>query len=344
MVNKSSDPTGANNAPDETHEWETARQMVQAFGILPSPISGLARLLTTDFSQAEFKSKLLTPVILVRLLHSASFKAPYYYSIMMFKPSCFQGLKRPFSTPNFLDAYSASEHAFLAGFIFTVKRARVTCDASGFDEVVSHIQLGVNLGWSIGNSLQPIGPLHGLLAGSYRWLGTLPFLRQDPERFARYMNHIKRNNLSLPDEEYERKTWGCTSAQNGILLLQFSGFRSAVLTSLYDGTRPSILVPRDDSLEFLFCATDIWLRYFLKETSAPRIALPGELYLNEKDRNWISTCVADSEPSKNANWLLTGAEDISLKQTPHLFLPDPNDQFADIPGFPEENGQLVVEA
>jgi hypothetical protein len=344
MDDKIPELTVGNDPPNETHQWEKSRQLVQAFGILPSPISGVIRLLTSEFSQAEFKSKLLTPIILVRLLHSDSFKAPYYYSIMLFKPDCFQGLKRPFSTPNFLDAYSATEHAFLSGLIFTVKRARVTCDPNGFSQVVKRLQLGVNLGWSIGSFLTPIGLLNGLLAGTYRWLGTLPFLRQDPEGFERYMKHIERSQLALPDEEYERSEWGCTSAQNGILLLQFSGFRSSTLTPLYEGTRPSILVPRSNSLEFFFCATDIWLRYFLEETSSPRIALPGELYLDEKDRGWISTCVADTEPSKNANWLLTGKDDISVKQTPHLFLPDPNDHFADIPGYPEENGQLVVEA
>jgi hypothetical protein len=127
-------------------------------------------------------------------------------------------------------------------------------------------------------------------------------------------------------------------------MFQYGGFRSTSLVPLYHGTRPSFLTPPEASLDYFFCAADIWLRFFLKETTSPRIPLPAELYLDENDRNWVANCVADPEPSKNFNWLLTGSSDISPKQTPHLFKPDPTDRFADIPGYPEEEGQLIVEA
>jgi hypothetical protein len=217
--------------------------------------------------------------------------------------------------------------------IFMFKKTQKSCRGAAFDEVAKHMQLGINLGWSIGSSLKELDPLLGLLVGAFRWLGTLPFLQYDPEGFESYLRHCNQNNRVLPDTNYELERWGCTSSQVGLLLTQKMGFKSSLVTPVFNGTQTSGRTPMDTRPDFICRATDIWLRHFLNENPDLNVPLPAEFYLNEADRQWISSCIADAAPSKPLQWLFATTDDISPTQTPELFIPDPKDQFADVEGF-----------
>jgi hypothetical protein len=320
--------------PNRTAEqWLAAAPFAAGLVDLPSSITALVRVLICDEELGTPEASNGTKFILIRLLKSEAFRAPYYYCVAMYRPECLRGRNRPFSITDFLQTFSPGEHAFFTAMIFMLKKTQKICGGPAFEEVARHIQLGINLGWSIGSSLKELDPLFGLLVGAFRWLGTLPFLRCDPDGFEEYLRHCRETNCRLPDSAYELERWGCTSSQVGLLLIQKMGFKSSLVKPLFNGTQTAGQVTPDSRMDFICRATDIWLRYFLNENASLNVPLPAEFYLHEADRQWITSCITGATPSKPLEWLFATAEDISPQLTPELFIPDPKDQYADVEGY-----------
>jgi hypothetical protein len=321
-------------APDkEAEQWQAATQFAAHQSELPFSILALVRVLVADEEAGATEASNGTKFTLIRLLKSEVFRAPYYYCVSLFRPEALRGRNRPFSITDFLQTFSPAEHAFFTAMIFMFKKSQKTCAGAAFEEVAKRMQLGINLGWSIGSSLKELDPLLGLLVGTFRWLGTLPFLQFDPEGFESYLRHCNKLERVLPDTDYELERWGCTSSQVGLLLTQKMGFKSSLVTPVFNGTQTSGRTPVDGRTDFICRATDIWLRHFLKENTEFNVPLPAEFYLNEADRQWIASCIADATPSRSLEWLFATTKDISPSLTPELFIPDPKDQFADVEGF-----------
>jgi hypothetical protein len=236
----------------------------------------------------------------------------------MFKPERLLPADEPFTPRDFLESFSGPEHAILIGMIFLNRQAKALCEEAMFDNATSCLQRGLNVGWLIGKTLRLVGPEAGLFAGSYRWLGILPFLRHDPEGFRLYSRHLRKLDFGCTDMNFETARWECTSSQVGIMLLQRMGFGVNRLVPLMRATTTLSATAPTDALERRYRAAEVWIRYILENRKFPSIPLPPTLQLFVEDPN------KDSGGEIVSDELPTSAIDPALVQEENLetFLED----------------------
>jgi hypothetical protein len=239
----------------------------------------------------------------------------------MFRPERLDPPDEPFTTRDFIESFSAPEHALLTGMIFLHRQARKLSDEALFETATSWLQRGVNVGWLIGKALNPVGPANGLLVGSYKWLGILPFLRHDPEGFKLYARHLRSKDFSRTDIDFEHDRWECTSSQVGIMLLQRMGFGTARLIPLMRATTTISAASTADPIERGFRAAEVWISYLLESRTVPSIPLPPAYYLTPQDLDQISSRLTDKTSKNHRGWLSATKQSISLTTTPQLFPP-----------------------
>jgi hypothetical protein len=158
-----------------------------------------------------------------------------------------------------------------------------------------------------------------MLVGSYKWLGTLPFIRHDPEGFKEYTRHLAAKDSSSTDNDFELAHWQCNSSQIGILLLQRMGFSSARLTPLMRATMALSANLPPDPIELGLRAVDLWLKYILESSASASVPLQAAYYLSSADINVIINRLTDPATKTHRGWLSVTKHSISIEETPQLF-------------------------
>src|SRR5690606_10304505 len=103
----------------------------------------------------------------------------------------------------------------------------------------------------IGLREKNIGLSYGILSGSMLFIAFSTILSHDKKGFTEYRRYLKKTSKDV-DPEYERKRWGCTSAQiaaNIMLSMGFginlsAGYAASYLIDLKKGNPKDINVKR----------------------------------------------------------------------------------------------------
>lgn len=331
------DPQLQGSSGFSVKSWEYAAAFADSLGSLPGSVTSTVRILLTDFDNDPHNLSNDSKFLLKRFFRSRSLQSPYFHAISFFKPERLEPRDEPFTPRDFIESFSAPEHALLLSTIFLHRQARKLSDEAFFESATSWLQRGLNIGWLVGKTLKPAGSASGLLVGCYRWLGVLPFLRHDPDGFKLYARHLKTRDFASTDINFEHDRWECTSSQIGIMLLQRMGFGTTRLVPLMRATTTISAAAPSDPLERGFRATEVWIRYLLEKRTIPAIPLPPAYYLGPTDIEGITARLTDHSQGRGQSWLNCTKNDISPEKTPQLFLgndaEEANDGAAD--GVPE---------
>ncbi len=299
--------------------WLQARNYADALGRPPVSVESLIRRLLADAEADPWGLSETGRYFLGRFLASRSFQSPYFHAISMFKKERLQPEDEPFTTRDFLESFSGTEHAVFTGLIFLHRMARRGADRDLLAGVDEWLQRGVNLGWFIGKALKPVGTEAGMLVGSLRWIGLLPFAKRDPQGLKKYIRHLKAQNLATTDPIYEYDQWYCTSLQVGLLLLQRLGFGMNKLVPLMRAMTTNSPIPSQDPTERAYRVVEVWTRYLLEERKAPSIPLQPSYYLNHERIDQISAQVLMNYAPRITNWLSAHQSFLTPETAPQLF-------------------------
>jgi hypothetical protein len=336
------------NAAEKIHEdattfsetsWLQARNYADALGRPPASVESLIRKLLVDAETDPWGLSEVGRYFLGRFFASRSFQSPYFHAISLFKKERLQPEDEPFITRDFLESFSGAEHAVLTGLIFLHRMARRGVDRDLIAGVDEWLQRGVNLGWYIGKALKPVGTEAGMLAGSLRWIGLLPFAKRDPQGLKKYMKHLKSQNLATTDPNYEFDQWYCTSLQVGLILLQRLGFEMSKLVPLMRAMTTNSPIPSQDPTERAYRVVEVWTRYLLEVRKAPAVPLQPTYYLSQEKMDQISEQVLMNQESRIFNWLSAHHSFLTPDTAPQLFCGHLSDDSAQA-GADGESGEL----
>jgi hypothetical protein len=317
--------------------WLQARNYADALGRPPVSVEALIRRLLADAEQDPWALSEAGMFFLSRFFNSRSFQSPYFHAISMFKKERLQPEDEPFTIRDFLESFSGTEHAVLTGLVFLHRMARRGGDRDLLASVDEWLQRGVNLGWYIGKALKPVGTEAGMLVGSLRWIGLLPFAKRDAQGLERYIRHLKSQNLATTDPDFEYDQWYCTSLQVGLLLLQRLGFGLGKLVPLMRAMTTNSPIPSHDLAERAYRVVEVWTRYLLEMRKTPSIPLQPSYYLTQERIDQISADVLTNYAPRINNWLSAQPSFLTPETAPQLFCGHlsetavytrPNDDFA----------------
>jgi hypothetical protein len=181
------------------------------------------------------------------------------------------------------------------------------------------LQRGANLGWYIGKALKPIGTEAGMLVGSLRWIGLLPFAKRDPQGLKNYIRHLKSLNLATTDPNFEYDQWCCTSLQVGLLLLQRLGFGMNKLVPLMRAMTTNSPIPSQDPKELAYRVVEVWTRYLLEERKTPSMPMQPSYYLNQERIDQITAEALMNYAPRITNWLSAQHSYLTPDTAPQLF-------------------------
>lgn len=308
--------------------WLQARNYADALGRPPVSVESLIRRLLADAEADPWALSETGRYFLSRFLASRAFQSPYFHAISMFKKERLQPEDEPFTTRDFLESFSGTEHAVLTGLIFLHRMARRGADRDLLTAIDEWLQRGVNLGWFIGKALKPVGTEAGMLVGSLRWIGLLPFAKRDAEGLNKYIRHLKAKNATTTDPSYEYDQWYCTSLQVGLLLLQRLGFGMNKLVPLMRAMTTNSPISSQDPTERAYRVVEVWTRYLLEVRKAPSIPLQPSYYLNQERIDQISAQVLMNYAPRITNWLSADKSFLTPDTAPQLFCGDQSEAHA----------------
>jgi hypothetical protein len=304
-----------------SESWEVANAFTDTLGRYPASVTSLVRFLFQDFDADPSTLSPDSRFMLVRFLKSRAVQAPYFYSMGFFRSDNLVPMDRAFVVDDFIEGFSAPEHALILGLLFSYRMALRSNNVEMIEEILPRLQYSANIGWLSGEALKHVGSFSGMLVGLYGWLGVLPFAKHDPEGFKFYLRHLRKEEASRPDVEFEHQRWGCTSTQVGILLLQRLGFGVSRLVPLMRATTTRATLGGLEPAEKRFRVAEVWVRYLVERRSSPSIPLPPAFYLSEADINFIVEKVTDKTAKRNSEWLQATKDWVSPTSTPQLFTP-----------------------
>lgn len=322
--------------------WDYSRAFAGSLGALPSSFTSVIRLLMSDYDKDSTSLSQYGKFFSGRLLRSPSIQAPYYYAIKFLKPQFLPPEDKPFDVPDFLDSFNGYEHAALFAIIFVHRHCIPLCDPNQFAKVTEKLERDTTISWLIGNAIPAVGGGAGLLLGSFRILGWLPFLKHDPEGFEEYTTYLKNNKLAI-DIDYEFQRWQCNSLQVAVMLGQQLGFGIRHVIPLMKAiTTVSPLLTSEDK-EREFRVIDVWMDSVVKRRSAPAIPLPPKYYPNRTELDFLLRRSGDVLDKKDCLWLSRTKADLSEEKTPQLFINTPTSRPPEDEGFPAEVAEQVGE-
>jgi hypothetical protein len=257
--------------------------------------------------------------VLRRFLKSPAFRAPYFQAVELFRSEMIGPADEPFIDQDFIDSFSCLEHAAISSLMFMHRSAVRGADAVCMMEATKRLQRGLNLGWFVGNALKAVGPGVGMLVGGVRWLGLLPVARHDSDGFKLYVTELDRSSAVVPAPDVEEETWGCSSVQIGLLMLQRFGFSAMHLVPLMRALTTCSLRLPSEPLERSCYAADAWIRNMIDPTSHPSIPLPPTFYLAKEGMDQIQRRVFAASKRGVANWLTALSQDLTPETAPQLF-------------------------
>lgn len=322
--------------------WDYSRAFAGSLGSLPSSFTSVIRLLMSDYDKDPNVLSQYGRFFAGRLLRSRSLQAPYFYAVKLLKPSKLPSEETPFEVDDFLQAFNGHEHAALLAIIFVQRHCAAICDPGLFKEVTNRLERDTTISWLIGNAIPAVGGGAGLLLGSFRILGWLPFLKHDPEGFGKYWEYLAHHSKAI-DVEYEFQRWQCNSLQVAVMLGQQLGFGIRHVVPLMKAltTNSPLLTSEDREREFR--VIDVWMDSVTKLRSAPAIPLPPKYYPNRSDLEFLLERSADVLESRDCRWLTRSKSDLTKELTPQLFVNIPEDRAPDEEGFPAEVVEEVGE-
>lgn len=298
--------------------WDFARRFAGLFGAVPSSFSSTIRGVLTDWERSKAISN-GNRFLVLRLLKTASVKAPMYYAASTYLPEKVED--RPYIAPeDFLSIFSPVEVCSLVGLVYLYRRAKRTCAEDEWPFVAGPTQLATDLGGHIGFAIPAIGGSVGALGLGLWQLAYAAFLMHDKKGFVEHRRALKLKKINR-SEEMEMERWGCCAYQIATVLAQSLGmgvqFAEVMTRGLSPDTRTNSSLDKE---AYRFSIANIWIESLMTTGKIPNIAHKGEFYPSKGAVSSLEEKTAEIKSSGSPMaWLDRGKDDVTPELTPQLF-------------------------
>ena len=303
--------------------WEQAKQIVSVVGAMPGSLSSCIRLLRKDAEQSSNKLSPLSRYALRHLLRSPSVRACVYYYTLTSRVATVSD-PRALSERDLLSLIPPGEMSVVLGLIYLFRKIRRGCDAEEFQAIAQRIYSHSGFGVWVGQAIEAIGPIFGLLSGSMRHLAGGLFLGIDKKNFIEYRRALKRSQRPF-DMQEEMKLWGCTHAQVASLLSQSAGLGIGIGDALawgFSAESANATSFQETNQAAAVRVAWSWIESLSTNGKPPDVVHSAQFYPLAQDLqqllNQSQQAVRDGSPHA---WLSRGRDDISRELTPGLFEP-----------------------
>jgi hypothetical protein len=302
--------------------WKAAADLIKPFGSVAANFAEAIRLLVSTHSSGNTTISSAGQNHLLRLIRNDTLKATYYFFSKQFRPDLFSQ-KKQLSEKDFVQAYSAIDHAAVLSFCYLFKNLSRKIEKEEWEYVQVPLYEALAIGGAVGQSIKDVGLGFGLLIRGVRYLSFAPFMRENRKAFKDYRQHLKASDIPF-DTAFEEKMWQCSSIQIAGLLLERMGFPRSVSLQFVAAAERSTTVEPDPVFGTPFrvaeCLVDAYMEGHEIPTSTPawvgkQIDLPAEV------RGTLLGALNKVFDDKNRiEWLNKTSSHIDAATTPELFI------------------------
>lgn len=296
---------------------EIARHYSQLLGFIPQSFSGTVRSLIIDMREGLLQASPRSTFQIGRLLKAPTVLSSIYYATRSFLPNNLSK-ERPITPLEMVRLYDPLSLASLLALSYLYRRARRICDQDEWKFISQPWQRNLEIGALIGLRAKEIGMSYGILSGSMLFVAFSTLLANDKKKFTEYRRHLKKYSKDI-DPEYERKQWGCSSAQVAANILLSMGFG----VNLSAAIAASYLVdfktakPKDSMVKRFYTARACIIELY-KNLSLPSLLKQSEGNYNDT-LNRIGQVI---EKGSLYNWLERNKSEVGDGLTPEIIIID----------------------
>lgn len=320
-----------------SESWDFARRFAGLYGAVPSSFSSTIRGVMTDWERSKALSN-GNRFQLLRLLKTASVKAPIYFAAATYVPDKIEH-EEYIPPEGFLNVFTPAEICAMVGLVYLYRRGRKLTPEDEWPFVGGPTQLAVDLGGQIGFSIPAIGGQVSILGLGLWSLAQAAFLIHDKKGFVEHRRALKLKKVPR-NEEGEMERWGCCAFQIATVLAQSLGFGVQFSEFMTRGLSPDTRKnPSLDKDAYRFAIAHVWADTLVATGKIPNIAHKGEFYPSKGAVTLLEEKTASLAASGSPfGWLDRGKEDVSPELTPSLFSAKELEKLASAPA--EEGGEI----
>lgn len=303
---------------NSAESWDFARRFAGLFGTVPSSFTSTIRGVLADWERTKAISN-GNKFLLLRLLKTASIKAPVYYAAATYKSESIES--GDYIPPEgFLKFFTPQDICSMLGLVYLYRRAKRLCAEEEWAFVGGVTQTQVDLGGCLGFSIPAIGGTVGILGLGLWQLAYAAFLIHDQKGFVEHRRNLKQRKL-FRDEEMEMARWGCCAYQIATVMAQSLGFGVQFSDVMTRGFSPENR--RNGALDkeaYRFAIATVWMEALQNTGKIPNIAHKGEFYPSKGTVQLLEEVAPRiQQEGSSFNWLDRSKNDVSPDLTPALY-------------------------
>jgi hypothetical protein len=307
----------------EARAWESANKLVRSAGDISRAFSLCIRSLFQDGrTVANSRFTFMTGYHLDRLLRSPSVVSHLYFAARTYRPKQLSELKE--CTPrNLAELFNHGELAALLMTMYMHRHIGRWLDDEDREPLSMKLQLYMDLGLPLGETIPSLGSMRALLIGAGRYLGWGVLALRDPKGLKKYRLDAKVKGKPY-DIGAEMLQWGTSHVHIGATIFQLFGF--GVVTA--QGYQSAMLAPAeqplsDEALRFRVAAQ--WLDALILTGDVPQGSLGDDFILSDENTDsFVQRVQALLDSGSEFSWLSKRHGDIGPEKTSELlFTPAP---------------------
>lgn len=293
--------------PDK--EWQAAREYAELLAPAVPVFADCIRIVRAHGHEPASGS---SRAVALRLLECPSLMASFYFAGLAFFPDKLSTAVFV-SEQQLLEIFTADEFAAILTVLILYRKARQFAPRKGFQKLTRSLQSALELGMLIGRSIPEIGSGLGMIAGGLRHLSQSIFMILDENTFGKYILRCRMEEIPY-DLAFESRTWGCTHAHIGALLMLTLGYGAEQSYSFYLAITSRNHSSLDDDTTRIAVMTS-WLDSLLITKEAPKSGLGDEYVISAEsyktlagrimkivdkgsEHRWLSIRVRDLDPDQ----------------------------------------------
>ncbi|NDC36476.1 MAG: hypothetical protein EBZ48_00300 [Proteobacteria bacterium] len=306
----------------EERAWESARKVVRGTGDISRAFTICVRSLFQDGRSVEgSRFHFMSSYHLERLLRSPSVVAHLYYAARTYRPKELAELKG-YTPRQLAELFSHGELAVLLMTMYMQRHIGRWLDDEDREPLIAKLQLYMDLGLPLGETIPALGAIRSLLVGAGRYLSWQILALHDPKGLKKYRLDMKLKRKAYDIRE-EMLMWNTSHVHIGATIFQHFGF--GVQTA--QGYQSAMLSPPeqpldDEALRFRVAAQ--WLDALILTGDVPSESLGDEFLLaDDKTDAFVQSVQSLLDDGSEFSWLAKRLTEIGPEKTPELVFTPP---------------------
>lgn len=305
------------DAADGTN-WELAKEFATQVGAIPGSFSSVVRALVLDSQKNDGGIQPVARASAERLFRIPACLAVLYFGVKDLVPEEALPVHARWSPAHMFDSFRALDlAAFLASFVY-YKKCRALIGEELWEYLREPFRKESMIGAHVGIALPKIGMGAAMLVSSMRFFGLSAIGKTDPKLFRQYRREFKGKGQTF-DGAYEKKLFGCSSAEIAVFLMSGIGFGTEICSGFRAAFDPiSSLTQGNEDLGHRMQIADAWISALGKGRKQPEGAIPGH-YFPLKEQLPLLLSKTEEILSSAPHWFDRTREEIGPDRTPELF-------------------------